>query len=223
MTGLEKVTGKIIADAEADARATMARAEAECQAVREKYKKQADAEDARLREAAERECAALITRGKSSAAIAKRNVILETRSRLLDEAYQRAEKEIRNLPAEQYKQLLAGMLKGALRRQLEDEKENLRLYGEDVSPEAYEILLNSRDRKNFGQYLLDEVQNGLATKAGLSDFRRVRLASDTADISGGLILRCGDVESNCSLSMMFSEVRQRTKGKVADILFGKRA
>ena len=43
MTGLEKVTGKIIADAEADARATMARAEAECQAVREKYKKQADA------------------------------------------------------------------------------------------------------------------------------------------------------------------------------------
>ena len=37
MTGLEKVTGKIIADAEADARVILDRAEAECAAVKEKY------------------------------------------------------------------------------------------------------------------------------------------------------------------------------------------
>ena len=33
MTGLEKVTGKIIADAEADARATLAAAQADCEAA----------------------------------------------------------------------------------------------------------------------------------------------------------------------------------------------
>ena len=39
MTGLDKVTGKIIADAEADARVILDRAEAECAAVKEKYAK----------------------------------------------------------------------------------------------------------------------------------------------------------------------------------------
>ena len=43
MTGLEKVTGKIIADAEADARATLAAAQADCEA--------ADAADAAKTEA----------------------------------------------------------------------------------------------------------------------------------------------------------------------------
>ena len=35
MTGLEKVTGKIIADAEADARATLAAAQADCEGRRD--------------------------------------------------------------------------------------------------------------------------------------------------------------------------------------------
>ena len=49
MTGLEKVTGKIIADAEADAREILDKAEAECAAIREKYAAQTEAELETLR------------------------------------------------------------------------------------------------------------------------------------------------------------------------------
>ncbi len=223
MTGLEKVTGKIIADAEAEARATMARAEQECEAVKAEYDAKVEAERERLRETAERECAALITRAKSSAVMAKRNVILETRARLMDEVYDQAEKEIRNLPSDQYGKLLCGMLKGALRRQLETERDSLRLYGEDIAPATYDILLNSRDKKTYGDMLLTEVRASLAAKVGLADSDRVRLAGETAEITGGLILRCGEVESNCSLSMVFAEVRRKTEAKVSATLFGKQA
>lgn len=223
MTGLEKVTGKIIADAEADARATLAAADAECDAISAKYDAQVESEKQRLNEQAERECAALITRAKSSASMAKRNVVLEARSRLLDETYAIAAKEILNLPTDQYRSLLLGMLKSALRQQIAGETESLRLYGEDISPASYDIILNARDKKAFGEALLAEARGSLGQKVGLTDPSKVRLAVETADITGGLILRCGDVEVNCSFSMMFAELRRTTEAKVSGILFGEQA
>ena len=223
MTGLEKVTGKIIADAEADARATLAAADAECDAIRVKYDAQVEGEKERLNEQAERECAALITRAKSSSAMAKRNVVLEARSRLLDETYAAAAREIRDLPTDQYRNLLIGMLKSALRQQLASEAESMRLYGEDIAPAGYEIILNNRDRKEFGEGLIEEVRRGLGAKVGLTNASKVSLSKDTAEITGGLILRCGDVEINCSLAMLFAEVRRATEAKVSGLLFGKRA
>lgn len=147
MTGLEKVTGKIIADAEADARATLAAAQADCEAADAAAAAKTEADCDGLRESAGREGESLIRRAKSAAEMARRDVLLETRSGLVEEAYRQAEKEIRDLPADKYAALLTGMLKAALRRQLEDEQESMRLYGENIAPAAYEILLNARDRK----------------------------------------------------------------------------
>lgn len=223
MTGLEKVTGKILADAEADARATLAAAQADCKTVRAEAAQKTEADCDLLRIAAQREGEALICRANSAAEMARRNVLMETRSELVEEAFRQAEKEIRDMSTEKYMTLLSGMLKGALRRQLEDEQESMRLYGETITPTAYEILLNTRDRKTYGNRLLEEVRAGSFAKIGLTRPDMVKLSSETADISGGLILCCGDIEINCSLRMMFSEVRRRTEGRVAAVLFGKNA
>lgn len=223
MTGLEKVTGKIIADAEADARATLAAAQADCEAADAAAAAKTEADCDGLRESAGREGESLIRRAKSAAEMARRDVLLETRSGLVEEAYRQAEKEIRDLPVDKYAALLTGMLKAALRRQLEDEQESMRLYGENIAPAAYEILLNARDRKTYGQQLLDAVNAGSFAKIGLTRQGAVKLPNETADITGGLILRCGEVEINCSLRMMFDEVRRRTEGRVSGILFGRDA
>ena len=223
MTGLEKVTGKIIADAEADARATLAAAQADCEAADAAAAAKTEADCDGLRESAGREGESLIRRAKSAAEMARRDVLLETRSGLVEEAYRQAGKEIRDLPADKNAALLTGMLKAALRRQLEDEQESMRLYGENITPAAYEILLNARDRKTYGQQLLDAVNAGSFAKIGLTRQDAVKLPNETADITGGLILRCGEVEINCSLRMMFDEVRRRTEGRVSGILFGRDA
>lgn len=223
MTGLEKVTGKIIADAEADARALLSAAQEECDAMRAAARRKTDEDCEKLAEDAGQECEALIRRAKSAAEMARRNVLLETRSRLIEDVYKQAEKEIRDLSADQYAELLIGMLKGALRRQLEDESESRRLYGENTTPEAYEILLNARDRKTYGQRLLDEVASGSFAKVGLTRPDMVKLAPETPQISGGLILRCGAVEINCSLARLFEDVRRATESRVSGLLFGARA
>ena len=220
MTGLEKVTGKIIADAEADAREILDRAEAECAAIRENYQAKLEAELDAMREANDRECQSLIIRARSSAAMAKRNAILEARAAILDEAYAAAEKQVRAMNGEQYLDLLCKMLRSALKRQLEGEEDSLRLYGEDISPDAYEILLNSRDLEYYGEKLMGAFRVGLGVKLAPNVLAKLRLSESTAPIDGGLILRAGLVETNCSLSMLMAENRRVTETRVSRILFG---
>ena len=150
MTGLEKVTGKILADAEADAKEILDQAEAECAAIRARFEASTESQLEALREQSDRECQALIIRARSSAAMAKRDALLNARAKLLDEAYAQAEKQFRNMNAEQYLELLQKLLRSALKRQLEGEEESMRLYGEDIAPASYEVVLSPRDRDGVG-------------------------------------------------------------------------
>ena len=220
MTGLEKVTGKIIADAEADARVILERAEAECEAIKAKYAAATEAEVEKLTDECDRECQALIIRARSSAAMAKRNAVLEARAKLIDDAYAAAEKQIRSMSGEQYLDLLQKMLRSALKSQLEGEEESMRLYGEDISPAVYEVVLNTRDRETYGEKLLEAYRAGYGARLSPVVLAKLRLAPDTAPIDGGIILRCGPVETNCSLSMLMAANRRETEARVSRILFG---
>lgn len=220
MTGIEKVTGKIIADADADVREILDKAEAECEAIRAKHEAELQAELDKLREANDRECQSLIVRARSSAAMAKRNAILEARAEIMNEAYAAAAKQIRSMSGEQYMELLQKMLRSALKRQIEGEEESMRLYGEDIAPDVYEVILNSRDLSSYGDKLMSAFRMGLGARFPAAVLVKLRLSSETAPIDGGLILRCGPVETNCSLSMLMAENRRETEAKVSRILFG---
>ena len=221
MTGIEKLIDKILADAKADADAVLERAEESCRAIKETHAARVAAEEARLRENATKECVALITRAKSSAAMAKRNELLEARAAVVREAYAAAEKEIRNLTSEAYLDLLVTMLKGTLKRQLKSEQESMELYGEDTTPDVYEVQLNRRDREQFGQALLDTIKRTQVGKISMNALDKLTLSPRDARIDGGLVLKCGDVEANCSLSMLLAEVRRNTEVRVSAILFAQ--
>lgn len=220
MTGIEKVTGKILADARAEADTILATADETCAAVRAEYAARLKAEQDKLEDQANRECEALITRAKSSAAMAKRNVVLESRAALMAEAYANAEKEIKGLSADEYVDLLVKMLKGALLRQLESERESMELYGENITPEKYEVLLNRNDRERYGERLMETIKRTQVGKISMAVLDRVVLSTQDADIDGGLILRLGDMEDNCSIGMMLAQVRRATEAKVSYALFG---
>jgi vacuolar-type H+-ATPase subunit E/Vma4 len=96
----------------------------------------------------------------------------------------------------------------------------MRLYGEDISPAAYEVVLNSRDRETYGEKLLEAYREGYGARLSPATLAKLRLAPDTAPIDGGIILRCGPVEANCSLSMLMAANRRETEARVSRILFG---
>ena len=93
------------------------------------------------------------------------------------------------------------------------------LYGEDIAPDTYEVILNRNDRDAYGRQLLDGLNRSLVGKVKLSRLERVVLSHEIARIKGGLILRCGAVETNCSYEMLFAEVRRQTEARVSRMLF----
>ena len=75
-----------------------------------------------------------------------------------------------------------------------------------------EIVLNRRDRERIGEKLV-KAANALLEKGRLS------LAPDTRDIAGGLILRRGSIEANCSAELLVELSQSELSAKVAETLF----
>ena len=79
-------------------------------------------------------------------------------------------------------------------------------------PGEEEIILNPRDRKAIGEKLVEAVNARL--KNG-----RLRLAEETRDFAGGLILRRGSIEANCTVELLVELSQSELSAKVAEILF----
>ncbi|MBQ8140314.1 MAG: V-type ATP synthase subunit E [Clostridia bacterium] len=221
MTGLSKITDKIIAEANKDAQEILASADAECKRIAEEYKLKAQKIKADIEDKTEREAAAVISRAKSSAAMEQRNAALSAKSDLIDKAFNQARNELRSLPEDKYLDFLTSMLVSILLKQLEDEKTSRELYGDEDAPviDRYEVFLSERDLARCGSKLIESLRRRLVGKSQADIVSKVYLSPVPAQIDGGLILRCGSVEINGSLSMLFEQLRPSLEVRVSRILF----
>ena len=227
MDGIEKITGRIEADAQkeidtlpagANSRAEEIRAAAQAQAKRE-------SEEARVRwekAAAERE-----KRLESMAEMESRKLILSAKQEVLDEAFAMALEKLCTLPDEEYIELLAALAVKAARTGRE------------------KVIFSQKDRNRVGKAVVTRANDALArqvaprlpgdltgTKAGaildkvvtgasaiLAGTGMLTLAEETRPIQGGIILSDGDVETNCTFETLVRLQRESMAGEVAQLLF----
>ena len=222
--GLEKITEKIRADAEAEVARIYAEADARCADIAARAEERAKLRQEEMREVIEREATAHITRAKSSAAMQKRNRLLETQSALVDGVFEGALVAMKSLPTDAYTALLAGILSASFLEQLESEREARELYGDEAveAPAAYEVILNQNDRTRCGDALLTAVRQRLAGKAPKEKLALLVLSPKCAPIDGGVILRCGDVEANGSFALLFAQLREELETEVSRALFSEK-
>ncbi len=220
MTGLSKITDKILEEARADAAAKLAEADARCAEIAAEAARRASELRAKIEEDAKREAVGILSRTKSGEAVVRRNTVLEARAALIDEAFDTAKKEILHLSEDRYLELLVMILGSCLRRQIENERESRELYGEEDVPEfeAYEVLLCERDLHRLGDRLIEALRR--TSQVELSALTRpIVLGERAVAIDGGLILRCGATELNCSLSTLLHSIRPELEANVARRLF----
>ena len=121
-----------------------------------------------------------------------RKSVLAVKQEMVEKSFALAAEKIVGLPEEQYIAFLAGLAKKA-----------------SVSGDE-EVILNERDRAAIGGKLLQAIN-----RDGVS----MTLSDETRDISGGLILRRGSVEANCSVELLVDLCRGELSSRLADILF----
>lgn len=193
MTGIEKITGRILSDAQAEIDTLMADAKAQAADIAAKYanearKVYADAAAKGKNAAEDRE-----THLGSSAQMEARKMILAAKQEMLDAAYADAEKRLNSLPDKAMVQTLAALAQKAS------------VTGKE------EIILNANVAKRLGAEVVNK-----ANSKGLN----LTLSKTTGNFAGGLLLSDGDVEVNCTFDTLVRLTRNETAGEVAKVLFG---
>lgn len=195
MKGTEKIIAHIGADANAQADAILKQAEEKCAGIRESYEQKAkEAYAERIRAGVK----ANQDRLDSMDRLAKmegRKAILALKQDMVAESFDRACDQLVNLPEAQYVAFLAKLAAKAS------------VTGDE------EIVLNARDRKAIGEKLVKAANEKL--KGG-----KLKLSSETGDFKGGLILRRGSIEANCTAELLVDLCRDEMAAELAGVLFG---
>ena len=194
MNGIEKISARILADAEAEAAAIRGQAEEKAAQIAADYDKKIAAEQQRLSEAAKQ-----LERDQGAARIAARRQLLETKQALVDKAFRQAEQQLRSLPQAEYEALCAHLACGASTSGCE------------------ELIFSAEDRERVGAAVTAKA-NELLQKAGKP--AQLTLSAETRPIRGGVVLKNGLIETNCSLGTLVDGLRPELSGKVAARLFG---
>lgn len=221
MTGLNKITDRILADARTEADRIIREAEETCGHIKAEYEARAEQIRNTLTVETEREAMDMVTRARSSAETQKRNYILQCKSEVVDSVFEDTLSDMKKLEGEKYTSLLTGLLTACFLEQIEAEKTSRELYGEEdaIDPDAYEVILNMRDRDRYGKAVVEGAKRKLGGRVPSEKLSRLVLAPTTEPIDGGLILRCGSVETNCSFSLLFAQLRKNLEAEVGQALF----
>ena len=219
MTGLEKITERILADAKDKARAVLESAKEDCRKMAEDFVERAEQIREEAAERAMREGEELVTRARSAVAMTRRDILLAAKGRILDETFEAAKKQICSTDYGKYRELLVALLSCALIEQAKNERDSLEMGDELSEFDTLEVRFNENDRARFGQYVVDNAKRTVERKIGAERAAKLCLSPETADIDGGLILRYGNTEANCSISALLAQMRRELESKILAVLF----
>ncbi len=220
MNGLEKITGKILSEANTRAEEILADARAKCADMDAEYAERAQKIKDSLSEDAAKIGMERVSRAKAEAETYQRNLLLQTQSDLIDKVFDGALEWVRRLEPAQYTELLTGLLCAAVLEQVESERVASAYGTEDaVIPANYDVLMNQRDHDKYGSTVVEGAKKKLHGRISEEWLAKLRLDGRSVPMDGGLILRMDDVEINCTLPLLFAQLRAECETDVAQALF----
>lgn len=212
MNGIENIIARIEEDANN-----------EVNRILKDARKTADEISAKYASLAEKETEAILEKGKKSAddrtvrlqgvaGLDARKMLLRTKQEMIALAFRTAEEKLKSLEGEDYVETLAKL--GAAAAQTGNE----------------EVILSSDDREKYGKDVVSRINELLNDDEGISRIitaagkllrgEGVKLSNEVREISGGLILKDGDLEIDASFATIVNQMRESLAGDVAEILFG---
>ncbi len=168
----------------------------------------------------EKDASAIRTREKANAAMQCREIVLTEKASRIAEVYQKAEKVILSLPADEYAAFLANLASSAITERVETVRFLQTEYRDEAFAEASEVYtlhFSEKDKETYGAGVLTAVQKQVA--AVLPAAPEIRLGDETVPISGGVVVRYGDTETNCALSVLLNGLRDKMDPVVQKTLF----
>ena len=194
MKGTEKIIAHIQADAKAQADAILAQSELQCAEIRQRYEAQAKERYGEKIRQGVKACQDNIDSVERINQMEAKKSILALKQEMVYKSFEKACDMLTALPEEQYVALLAKLAAQA-----------------SVSGDE-EIILNARDKAAVGAAVVEKA-NALLPAGKLS------LSAATGDFAGGLILKRGSIEANCTIELLVELCRGDMSAQLAKVLF----
>lgn len=204
MNGIEKITGQIDADVQKEIGAALDQARAQAKEIEARYESQAQTQGEALRRKGEQDAALRRERLVDVARLEARKTLLAAKQDMVGQAFDLALKKLLELPDQEYIALLAKLAVAASRTGRE------------------QVILSQKDRSRYGKQAVTMANDMLAKKAGpraAESAGMLTLAEESRPMAGGLILRDGRVETNCSFEVLIHLQRDALSAEVARVLF----
>lgn len=228
MNGIENITSRILQDAQAEADQLTAQAQAQARQIEAEAGAQAKAQAQAILQKGQAEAQQRRQRLASVAQLEARKLTLAAKQEMVGQAFAEALARLAALQGGQAVELLAKLAAAASVTGHEEvilaEKDRDAI-GAQVVKRANELLARAVAPKlpdevtdNPVGSLLDKVVAGAS--AMLAGTGMLTLAQDALPMAGGLVLRDGKVETNCSFETLVQLKRDELAAPVAKVLFG---
>lgn len=198
MNGLNKILDRISAEAQAEVNVILAEAADKCREIKAGYDQKAQDEYWRLVGEGSSECETQVRRLAGAAEMEAKKAILATKQEAVTRVLEASKQRICTMPEGQYVSFLA------------------RLASDASFTGTEEIILNEKDKNTVGKAVVREA-NELLRKRKLQ--QSITLSSGTGDFMGGLMLKQGDIEVNCTVETLVELSREKLASQIAEILF----
>ena len=198
MNGIEKITARIEADAQEEVRKIREASEARCAEIRAENERKAEAAYWKIIQDGAKEIEDRASRTDRTARLEARKIVLAMKQQMVSRAFDLARSKIVDLPEQDYVGFLAKQASDAA------------ITGQE------ELILNEQDRKRYGGKVV-KAANELRARNGAEAC--LTLSENTRRIYGGLILKQGDIEVNCTVETMLDLSRGELAAQVAEVLF----
>ena len=198
MKGTEKIIAHIRADGDAEAKKIIDAASKQAEEKRAESFKAALSEYEKLMQAGNAECEDILSGSRRIAEMEAKKSVLSVKQEMISAAFDAAREEIVNMPRDKYTQFLA------------------RMAAEAAASGMEEIVLNARDKAEVGKSVCKAANELLSAKGTPG---KLTVSEDTADISGGVIVRFGGIATNCSIDALIRQRRSGLSTEVAAAMF----
>jgi len=200
MNGIDKIIAHLEAETQSEIDAHAAETRVRCDEILAEAQARADAIYAERIRLGKKEASLQEERLCSAAEMEAKKSILNFKQNTIGDTFRAAERAMAALPESDYVAFLA------------------RLAAEAAETGTEELIFSAKDAPAVGKAVV-KAANALLTKQGKPG--TLTLSAETRKISGGVILRQGNIESNCSLSALLEARRSELASPVAEILFGE--
>ncbi len=195
MNGIEKITGKIDADIQAEIDQILANAQGAVAEIQASFEAQVAQETEAILARGKVEAKQREERLVSMAMLEGRKVELGAKQALIEEAFDGALNHLLTLPEEKYIALLSQLIVKAVTT------------GREL------VICSPKDATQYGEKIVASANEILGDKGNLT------LSSETRPMKGGVVVSDGDVEINCSFETLVRLQRGTMDKEVASILF----